>query len=475
MKLYNTLTKQKEEFTPIDDNYVGMYSCGPTVYDYAHIGNLRKYVVDDLLKRWLTYTGYKVNHIMNITDVGHLVSDEDTGEDKIEKGSKREGKSAHEIAKFYTDYFFAAEKKLNILKPDNSPIASEHIKEQIQLIRDLEKDGYTYKIDDGIYFDTSKFSDYGKLASLDIEGLKAGARVEMVKGKRSITDFALWKFSPKDEKRQMEWESPWGVGFPGWHIECSAMSMKYLGNHFDIHTGGIDHVPVHHTNEIAQSEAATGEKFVNYWVHAEFLLVDGQKMSKSKSNFYTLEDLQANFKAEPLAFRLMCLMSHYREKLNFTEKSIVSAQNTLNNLRNFILRLQEIDDEQTALPIDVFVTRTTKDFCEAMDDDLNSPKAIAAIFDFIKEVNKLFEQGSSKTAAMRAYNFLLELDKVLGLELANVKTIKLTIEEKNLIAERDKARKDQDWTKSDSLRDKLIELGFEVEDTTQGTKVRKAR
>jgi cysteinyl-tRNA synthetase len=283
IRLYNTASRKVEDFKPIKDGEVGIYSCGPTVYHYAHIGNLRAYVFADILRRSFVSADYKVKHIINITDVGHLVGDGDGGEDKLEKGAEREGKSAWEVAKFYTDSFMEDLQSLNIDTNEYTfPRATDNIKEQIGLISALEIDGYTYKTSDGIYFDTSKFSHYGDFAHLNIEGQKSGARVEENKEKKNITDFALWKFSPALEQRQMEWDSPWGKGFPGWHIECSAMSMKYLGNHFDIHTGGIDHIPVHHTNEIAQSECVTGEKYVNYWMHVNFLHDSTGKMSKSK-------------------------------------------------------------------------------------------------------------------------------------------------------------------------------------------------
>ena len=335
MLLYNTLTKGIERFVPIKKGHVGMYCCGPTVYDFAHIGNLRTYICEDLLKRTLKYEGYEVTHVMNITDVGHLTSDADTGLDKIEKSAEEQKKSAWEISKMYTDFFLQDIKKLNIESPTILCKATDNINEMIILVKRLEEKGFTYRIDDGIYYDTSKFKDYGKLAGMSFDelnkSLKAGARVEFNPQKRNITDFALWKFSPKDKKRQMEWPSPWGVGFPGWHIECSAMSMKYLGEHFDIHCGGVDHIPIHHTNEIAQSEGATGKKFVNYWFHVEFLLVNGRKMSKSLKNFYTLRDLE-KMGFDPLSFRLMVIDSHYRDKIDFTLEKLKKYEKTLNDI-----------------------------------------------------------------------------------------------------------------------------------------------
>ena len=293
IKIFDTYTRKKRKFVPIEKGKVGIYCCGPTVYNYAHIGNLRTYVFEDVLRRVLEYNGFEVKHVMNITDVGHLTSDADTGEDKIEVGARREGKSAWEIADFYTKAFFRDIERLNILKPKIVCKATDHINEMIELIKKLEEKNYTYRTSDGIYYDTSKFKEYGKLSGMNFkdlnEKLKAGARIEFNPEKKNITDFALWKFSPKDKKRQMEWNSPWGIGFPGWHIECSTMSMKYLGEHFDIHCGGIDHIPIHHTNEIAQSEAATGKKFVNYWVHGAFLVLSKNiKMAKSGENFITI-------------------------------------------------------------------------------------------------------------------------------------------------------------------------------------------
>ena len=323
--LFNTLGRQKQEFIPIKKGKVGLYTCGPTVYDYAHIGNLRSFIFEDILKRVLQYNNFKVKHAMNITDVGHLVSDSDEGEDKMEKGSRRTGKTAWEIAKFYTLSFKKDLADLNVISPAVLCKATDHIKEQIALIKKLEKKGFTYQTVDGIYFDTSKLNDYGKLADLQHQELKAGIRVDLG-GKKNSSDFALWKFSPKHEKRQMEWKSPWGVGFPGWHIECSAMSVKYLGQPFDIHCGGIDHVPVHHTNEIAQSEAATGKPMANFWLHNEFLNLKDAKMSKSGENFITLPSLIEKGYS-PLAYRYFLLQAHYRKQLIFSFEALTAAQN----------------------------------------------------------------------------------------------------------------------------------------------------
>ena len=319
--LYNTLSRKKEEFKAIDRSEIGLYTCGPTVYNYAHIGNLRSYIFEDILKRVLKYNDYNVRHIMNITDVGHLTGDMDMGEDKLEKGAKREGKTAWEIAKFYEEAFIDDLKKLNIEMPDKWTRATEYIDEQIDLIKILEEKGYAYKISDGVYYDTSKFKNYNKLSHLDIETLREGARVEKNEEKKNPTDFALWKFSPKDKKRQMEWKSPWGIGFPGWAIECSAMSMAELGEQLDIHCGGIDHINVHHTNEIAQSEAATGKQFFNYWMHGAFLNIKGgKKMAKSEGNFLTLENALIKKEIDPLVYRFAALQTHYRKPMEYSEE-----------------------------------------------------------------------------------------------------------------------------------------------------------
>jgi len=339
MNLYNTLTRKKEHFKPIKQNQVKLYACGPTVYDFVHIGHFRAYIFIDVLRRALKYNGFDVKHVMNITDVGHLTDDADAGEDKIEKKALQEKKTVWDIAKFYTDDFFSAMKALNVQKPDIVCKATDHISEMIKMVQRIEKNGYAYRISDGIYFDTSKLRDYGKLARLDIVQLQEGARVEPNPEKKNSTDFALWKFSPKDVKRQMEWKSPWGVGFPGWHIECTAMAVKYLGIKIDIHTGGIDHIPVHHTNEIAQTQGAYGRDIVRFWLHNEFLLVDGKKMSKSKKNFYRLSDVVKQ-RISPLAVRYFFLQAHYRIPVNFTWAALGSAQSGLNNLYDKIRETQ---------------------------------------------------------------------------------------------------------------------------------------
>ena len=351
MRLYNYRSRKKETFKPLEGKTVGLYACGPTVYDFAHIGNLRAYIFADVLKRVLLQNGYQVKQIMNITDVGHLTGDRDMGEDKIQKAALEKHKTAWEIASVYTEAFLDDIKQLNILLPDKLPKATDHIKEMIELIATLEKKGFTYRTTDGLYFDTAKLKDYGKLARLDLAGLREGARVEINAEKKNPTDFALWKSSPNPstssgQRRQMEWESPWGVGFPGWHIECSAMSVKYLGQPFDIHTGGVDHVPVHHTNEIAQSEAAAGKPLANYWLHSEFVIVNDARMGKSEGNLITLLELKDKGYS-PLAYRYFVLAGHYRTRLNFTWEAMAGAQNTLDNLYS---HLAEYAEPKSAAP-----------------------------------------------------------------------------------------------------------------------------
>lgn len=456
--LYNTLTRKKEKFEPINPPYVGMYTCGPTVYNYAHIGNLRTYIFEDILKRVLLYNGYIVKHVMNITDVGHLTSDADEGEDKIEREAKKERRSAWEIAEFYTEAFKRDIKKLNILEPDIWCKATEHIKDFIDLILILENKGYTYKTSDGIYFDTSKLPDYGKLAGQDLESLLPGARVEYNPEKKNPTDFALWKFSPKDVKRQMEWDSPWGVGFPGWHIECSVMSTKYLGQPFDIHCGGIDHIPIHHTNEIAQSEAAYDKPMAKYWLHGEFLVMGDKKMAKSEGNFVTLSDLEEKG-YHPLAYRYFCLTAHYRTPLRFTWTALEGSQRALNRLYENIKRYPKKEVE--------FHKEYEERFHKAINDDLDMPKALAITWELIKDDNISPE---IKRAT------LLQFDKVLGLSLDNPPEIKVEVPEEiwQLLEERETARKNKDWKKADEIREEIKKRGYIIEDTPQGPRIRKS-
>ena len=459
LQLYNTLTRKKEKFKPLNKNKAGLYTCGPTVYNYAHLGNLRTYIFEDILKRVLIYNGYEVKHVMNVTDVGHLTGDRDMGEDKLEKGAKREGKSAWEISDFYWRAFRKDMKKLDILEPDIWCRATDNIKEQIELIKTLERKGYTYKISDGVYFNTSKFPDYNKLSHQPLAALEEGARVEKNNEKKNSTDFALWKFSPKNAKRQMEWQSPWGIGFPGWHIECSAMSMKYLGKELDIHCGGIDHINIHHTNEIAQSESATGKKFFNYWLHGAFLnIANGKKMAKSTENFLTLENALLKKNINPLSYRYACLTVHYRKPMEWSEKSIESAANALNNLYEAV---SAIKDGKNAI-ID---KKYQYKFLTAINDDLNMPRALAIVWEVL---NSKLQAGDKKAT-------LLDFDKVMGLNLSKVKKEKIIIPVavKKMVAERELARKNKNWQKADELRKKIAELGFAVEDAGEKSVIKK--
>lgn len=450
MKLYNTLTRKKEDFKPLHGKEVGIYTCGPTVYNYAHIGNMRAYIFADILVRYLRYSDYKVKHVMNITDVGHLTSDGDTGEDKVEKEAQKEGKTAWDIAKNYEKAFFEDSVSLNIKKPDIVVKATDLIKEQVDFIQKLEEKEFTYVLDDGVYFDSSKIKDYGKLAKLDIEGLRAGERVD-IKGKKNKTDFALWKFSPKDKKRDMEWDSPWGKGFPGWHLECSAIGLKHLGEQFDIHTGGIDHINVHHTNEIAQNEALTGKIPAKYWMHSEFLLVKDTRMGKSEGNLVRVTELGV----DPLAYRMLVLQAHYRDPLNFTDDSIKAADTALKNLRNDIKGLRNNKN-------DTAISKET--FDSAMDDDLNTSQALAYIYSLIKE--------AKKSKAGNIVEYILEIDeKILGLDLEREELIPKDIQK--LAEDREEARKKNDWAESDKLRDEITKLGYTIEDTEKGPQIKK--
>ena len=452
--LYNTLSRKKELFAPISAHKVGLYTCGPTVYNFAHIGNLRTYLFEDFLKRVLIYNGYKVKHVMNITDVGHLTGDMDMGEDKMEAGAKREGKSAWEIASAYTEAFKSDLRQLNIQEPIVWAKATDYIKEQINLIKSLEKKGYTYRITDGIYFDTAKIKNYNKLSHLPLAELKEGARVEKNPEKRNPTDFALWKFSPKNTQRQMEWESPWGVGFPGWHVECSAMSLKHLQNNLDIHCGGIDHINVHHTNEIAQSEAATGNKFFNFWLHGAFLnIAGGKKMAKSDGEFLTLNKVIQDAGINSLAYRFAACQVHYRKPMEYSLEGLRQAEQGLNKLWRQIESLGKKKGE---------VAKVFKDkFLLAVNDDLNLPRALAVLSAVLK----------SKLAAADKLATVLDFDKVLGLNLGNVPQAKEEVvpeEVVKLIAQRQVARAAKDWAESDRLRLEIDQAGWLVEDTSAG-------
>ncbi|MEN9338268.1 MAG: Cysteine--tRNA ligase [Candidatus Parcubacteria bacterium] len=458
LSLYNTTSKSLETFTPIDPHTVGVYSCGPTVYHYQHLGNMRAAVFADTLHRTLVSLGYHVKHVINITDVGHLTSDGDTGEDKLEKGARREGKTAWEVARFYTDAYFKDLARLGIVLDEYLfPRATDHIKEQIALIRSLEEKGYTYVISDGVYFDTSKFPRYGDFAHLDIEGLKSGARIEENTEKKHITDFALWKFSPSDAIRDMEWESPWGTGFPGWHVECSAMSMKYLGEQFDIHTGGIDHIPVHHTNEIAQSECATGHTYVNYWLHNNFLNDALGKMAKSNDDFLRLQIL-IDKGYNPHAFRYLLLTTHYRKELQFSFESLDAATVAYNKLVEFC--------RHEATKTGTINQRYLQAFKDAMYDDLNTPQALAVVWTMLKDID---------VSKADMYATLLACDSVLGLGLAGIykEEIVMSDEMQSLLRARDIARKEKNFNESDRLRAELEKEGYTVKDTPEGQRLEK--
>ncbi|MBT3392565.1 MAG: cysteine--tRNA ligase [Elusimicrobiaceae bacterium] len=456
MKLYNSLTKQKEEFKPIKKGEVGLYTCGPTVYNFAHIGNLRTYIFEDILKRTLILAGYKVNHIMNVTDVGHLVSDADTGEDKMELGAKREGKSAWDIAKQYEKKFFEDFKALNCLMPNKTPKATDHIEDMISLIKILEKKGFVYKTSDGLYFDTSKYKNYHALmGKKNFEGLKEGARVEVNKEKKQSMDFALWKFSANGEKRQMEWESPWGVGFPGWHLECSAMAEKYLGKTIDIHCGGIDHVSVHHTNEMAQSECANNTPLANFWIHGEFLVIPSGKMSKSSGTFLTLDELIKKGYT-PFDYRYLCLTAHYRTQLEFTFDSLDFARTSLKSLKQKIAGLDEGGESKGD------ISKYKKAFEDACFNDLNTSKALSLVWDILKD---------KEISSYNKLEFIKFADTVFGLNLLTKdvkKEEEISSEIKELLEKRAQARKDKDFKTSDILRDELKQKGILVKDTSSG-------
>ncbi len=459
IKLYNTKSRLIEEFKPIIDGVVGIYSCGPTVYHYQHIGNMRAAVFVDILHRMFVQAGYEVRHIINITDVGHNVDDSDTGEDKMEKGSKREGKSVWDIAKIYTDAYFKDLSALNIhVEEYLFPRATDHIQEQISLIQKLEEKGCTYVIGDGVYFDTSKFKAYPDFANLDVEGLKSGARVEENREKRNITDFALWKFSPANEQRQMEWESPWGKGFPGWHIECSAMAMKYLGNHFDIHTGGIEHIPVHHTNEIAQSECATGTPYVNYWMHNNHLLDTTGKMSKSTDDFLTLTTLiEKGY--NPPAYRYFLMSANYRKELLFSFEALDAVTVAYGKLVLFC----RIHKTKSGMVNFHYI----KAFNEAMFDDLNTSKALSVVWSMLKD---------DQTENVDKYVTLMSFNKMLGLGLENIGKEEVLITEivKILLDARLVARGERNFAESDRLRDEIRIHGLIVQDTPEGQRLFKA-
>lgn len=458
IKFFNTLTRKKEEFKPIDEKEIKMYSCGPTVYYYAHIGNLRAYLFMDNLRRVLKYNGYRLKHVMNITDVGHLVSDADEGEDKMMKAAKRENKNPFEIAEFYMNAFLKDIDSLNIDRPEIIARATEHIDIMEEYVKKIIENGFTYQTEDTVYFDTSKLDKYGILSNRSVENQKAGARVDFDKNKKNISDFALWIKAP--ENHIMKWDSFFGKAYPGWHLECSAMSYKYLGEHFDIHTGGVDHIPIHHENEIAQSKGFCGKIPANYWMHVEFLQINGGKMSKSLNNLYTLKDLQEKG-YEPLVYRMFNYTSNYRAQINFTFEAMDSAKIALNRLREGYLKHSEGTDEVS----DEEIKSYKEKFLEAINDDLNMPVAMSVVWDVIKNHKK----------SKKFQKLLLKFDQVLGLNLKEYKKDEEELPEeiKSLIENRNIARTNKDWKESDRIRDILIEKGYKVKDSKEGTIVEK--
>ena len=458
MKLFNTLTKRKEEFKPVNPNIVNMYSCGPTVYYYAHIGNMRAYLFMDSLRRVLKYNGYTINGVMNITDVGHLTSDEDEGEDKMEVASKRENKSVWEVANFFTDFFFDQVNQQNIDVPENIVPATSCINDMIEFVKGLMEKGYAYETSKGIYFDVSKFKGYGMLSGTKLEDKLAGARIEVDPEKINPYDFALWIKAPKEHI--MQWESPWGMGYPGWHIECSAMGRKYFGNSIDIHTGGIDHKTVHHENEIAQNDALNGKQTVRFWMHCEFLQVDGGKMSKSLNNIYTLEDLkQKGF--DPLDFRYFYLNAHYSKKQNFTFDALKSSR--ISRLRLY----DECFKHKVAGNKNLDLSSYKQKFDDAINDDLNIPLALSVLWEMVKNEEK----------AKEVYEMSLTFDKVLGLDIEKyaIEQTKVEIPQEVLsMAElRWEAKKNKNFAYADELRNKIGELGYDILDSKEGYQITK--
>lgn len=461
LKVYNTLTRKKELFVPVKEGHVSMYSCGPTVYKYAHIGNLRAYIFMDELRRVLEYDGYKVKSVMNITDVGHLVSDGDDGEDKMTKSAKEERKTPLEIASFYTDCFMKDIKALNILKPTVCPKATDNIPEMIQIVKDLLDLGYAYETEDGIYFSVEKFPAYGKLSGINLAEQRHGARVEVNSFKKHPVDFALWKKA--DANHIQQWDSPWGMGYPGWHIECTAMSKKYLGEVFDIHTGGVDHIPIHHENEIAQAECWLGKKAVNYWMHSEFMLIDGGKMSKSLGNTYTVDDLVKKGYS-PMDFRYFCLNVQYRQKINFTWEAMDGAKSAYGKLCQLLLQhkngTEQVDQQQ--------LENYKQQFEQAINDDLNVPLAIGVLWTMLRNSPK----------SKQVYDMALVFDKIFALDFDKVKEeekpqLEIPEEVKLLVEQRKQARLNKNWAESDRLRDEIAALGYVVRDTAKGMEIDK--
>ena len=463
VKLYNTLTKQKSNFVPSNGNEVRIYSCGPTVYSYAHIGNFRTYIFMDNLRRMLEYNGYTLKHVMNITDVGHLESDSDEGEDKMEKAAKKENKSPYEIAEVYTKAFFKDMEKLHIERPEIIAKATEHIPDMLEFAKEIVKNGYGYETSTAIYFDVSKLDKYPVLSNRNIEEQIAGARVDVDPEKRNPYDFAIWIKAPKNHI--MKWDSPWGLSYPGWHLECSAMSRKYLGEEFDIHTGGVDHIPTHHENEIAQSKGAFGKIPAQIWMHVEFLQIDGGKMSKSLGNVYTISQLEEKG-IEALAYKLFCYTAHYRTKLNFTFEGAAASQKALNRLREAFVKHNNGNDNVD----DELIQKYKNKFLDAINDDLNMPLAMSTVWELARNDLK----------SKKISDLLLDFDKVLGLDLKNSEKyleeqnkVELPDEIADLLEKRKKAREEKNWQLSDEIRDVLKEKGYIVKDTKEGMTVEK--
>jgi cysteinyl-tRNA synthetase len=471
LKLYNTMGRQLMPFTPLEPLKASLYSCGPTVYNYAHIGNLRAYCFVDVLRRTLEYLGYDVNHVMNVTDVGHLTGDNDAGEDRMTKSARETGRSPWEIAEFYTRAFFSDLASLNIKTPVTVCKATGHIKEMIDLIQRIEANGFTYVAGGNVYFDISKSKDYGKLALLPLEDLKAGSRIEVDKNKRNPHDFVLWFTQSKFEHQAMVWDSPWGRGYPGWHIECSAMSMKYLGERIDIHCGGIDHISVHHTNEIAQSEAATGRPWVNYWLHNEFLVLEKEKMSKSLGNFITLATLGEQGYL-PLDYRYFCLGAHYRSQLKLSDEGLAAAQNARATLRERVLLLKEAVEGDAARPSGVGprpdgpAAKYLAAFADHIALDLNTPQALSDLWSLLRD---------EAVSAADKLAGLYQMDRVFGLGLADEKreTVILESDVQTLVDERETARKAKNFARADEIRKTLDRRGIVLEDTPRGVRWRK--
>ena len=454
MKVYNSLTRKKEELV-VENNTVKMYTCGPTVYYFPHIGNMRAYLFMDFLRKSLKYCGYKIDGVMNLTDVGHLVSDSDEGDDKMELAAKRENKDPYEIAKFYTNCFMKDVSRLNIELPEHIAKATEHIQEMIDFIKRLEAKGYTYIIDDGVYFDVQKFKKYGALSGKDLSTVGVN-RIDENEQKHHPFDFALWKFVPAEHI--MKWNSPWGVGCPGWHIECSAMGEKYLGNSIDIHTGGIDHKQIHHENEIAQNDAKEGKQVVKNWMHVEFLQVDGGKMGKSLGNLYTLDQLIEKGYS-PLDFRYLNLLTHYRKSLNFTFEGLTAAKQALKSLKQLAIEHKNGTAQVPKDKLDAY----EKEFRDALSDDINLPLAVGVVWKMLKNEPK----------SKDVYNLLMKFDTVLSLDLGKEDEVKIPEEIKNLANERVQARAEKNWAKSDELRDLIKSKGYLIKDTKDGYEISK--